>query len=150
MMRHEYAKVARAALLDELLAAGILDARVEMDDTTVWVTTAFDRALVDPVVGAHDAAAIDAAAGAAEEADTTNRDLARAAIDTLTADIAALGERADAFRADAATMPATLTAAQVRGRLIQIEDGVADLADAVARTDRALRAVINYLARRGL
>lgn len=70
MARYEYAKPnARAALLDELHAAGITDAQLEMDGdklrgipaTTVWVTTDAAEAAVRAAVDAHDPAAIDAA-----------------------------------------------------------------------------------------
>jgi hypothetical protein len=72
--RHEYAKATRAALLDELLGAGIADARVESSETTVWVTTSAPKSAVDSVVAAHDPAAIDAAA--AQEQSRWKQDVA--------------------------------------------------------------------------
>jgi hypothetical protein len=150
MAIYEYEQVVRSELLYELHAAGITDARLEWDETTAWVTTDAERAIVDAVVAAHDAAAIAAAEEQARADDTANRDLAREAVATLTADIAALTARAGEFHADATNMPANLSAAQVRGRLIQIEDGLGDLALVVADHARVLRAVINYLAHRGL
>lgn len=66
MPRYQFDKVARAALLDELIAAGFpATTPVEMDDARVWVTA--DEADYDrmaAVVAAHNAAAIDAVADA--------------------------------------------------------------------------------------
>jgi uncharacterized protein (DUF362 family) len=139
--RYQFQRRARAALLDQLAAAGLPGLPVEMDgdyrpdgtivnDTTCWVTAApeqFDA--VAAVVAAHDAAALDAAAAATKQQDSGDLTKVRAAYQTLRSN-------ADALRADAAAMPATLTAAQVRARLIQIEGALADVSDATASLAR--------------
>lgn len=140
-VRYQFNKPARAALADELVAAGLPGLLVEMDgeyhrdgtitgDTTTWVTAPPEqRDAVAAVVAAHDAAAIDAAAAALQNQDAGDLTKVRAAYQTLRAN-------ADALRADAAAMPATLTAAQVRARLIQIEGALADVSDATASLAR--------------
>jgi hypothetical protein len=133
-----YAKAARAALLDELVAATGLDPR-EFDvgttgdaETVVRFPDDLDPAAVDRVVAAHDAAAIDAAQAASAAESAADMAAVRGKYDTMQA-------RAQQFRDDAANMPpAPLTAAQVRQRLVSIENGLADLADAVAHIGRRL------------
>jgi uncharacterized protein Smg (DUF494 family) len=61
MPRHEFAKEARAALLDELHRAGFPDARLESAPGVCWVTTTATRAAIQPTVDAHDATALDVA-----------------------------------------------------------------------------------------
>jgi hypothetical protein len=77
MPRYQFNKPARAALLDELLAAGLPPLRVEMDgiyqpdgsivgDSTCWVTASLEQAnAVAAVVAAHNAASVDAAVSTA-------------------------------------------------------------------------------------
>lgn len=138
MARIRIDKPIRAALLDALIGAGIAPTTPEGvsilqpdgDGAGGWLTVPDAHAgAAGTIVATHDAAALDAveAARAAEDADDLAgfRDIYQA-----------IRQRAATFRQDAATMPATLTAAQVRGRLIQIEDGLADLADIVARLGR--------------
>lgn len=139
--RYRFDKPARAALLDELAAAGLPGLAVEMDgdylpdgrvvnDHTAWVTATPEQLdAVRAVVDAHDAAAIDAAAQALARQDTGDLGKVRTAYQ-------ALRSNADALRADAAAMPATLAAAQVRARLIQIEGALADVSDATASLAR--------------
>jgi len=130
MPRYQFARPARAALLDQLVAAGVTVERVESNasgaDTTCWVTCdPADYDKVATVVAAHDATALDAAATQAQTDDDTDRTTLRGLIATLLNDATTL---ADATQ--------TLTAQQVRNR--------------IARTDQALVAVLRYLRRRGL
>lgn len=73
--RYHFDRPARAALLDELIAAGLpATTLVEMDDTQCWVTCDESQyATVAQVVAAHDAAAIDAAAAQAIADDNDDR-----------------------------------------------------------------------------
>jgi hypothetical protein len=125
MARYEYAGTFRAALLDELVAAGIAVGRLELDDAHAWVTTDAERALVDPVVAAHDAAAIDAAAAAEQDADEDDRLTLRQVVATLLAD-------ADRLEDTTITMS---------GQVIR---------NHVARTDRAVARLLAVLRRRGV
>lgn len=125
-----YAKAARAALLDELVAATGRDPRVfdvGTDDaaTTVRFPDDLDPAAVDAVVAAHDAAAIDAADAQRASEDVADRDLARSMYAVLLADAARLEDSTQA-----------LTAQVIRNHL--------------ARTDKALAAILRRLARTGV
>jgi len=127
--RYEFLRPARAALLDQLIAAGFAATTpVEMDGdparglpgTRCWVTcdpAQFDG--VSTVVAAHDAAALQDRA-----ADDDDRTRLRAASLALMDDYTAL------------VGTGALTAAQQRAML--------------ARTDRALVSLVRYLGRRGL
>jgi hypothetical protein len=135
--RYQFQRRARAALLDQLAAAGLPGLPVEMDgdyrpdgtivnDTTCWVTCApeqFDA--VAGVVSAHDAAALDAAAAQAAGEDQADRDLARTMYAALLADVARLEDTT-----------VTMTAQVYRNHL--------------ARTDRVLAAVLRRLRRAGI
>jgi hypothetical protein len=131
MTRYRFNKVCRALpLLLELQAAGIAAPQVlpwpgytEID----LDPAGFDAAAT--VVAAHDPAAIDAAAAAEQQQDSGDLGKVRAAYQTLRAN-------ADALRNDAAALPATLSAAQVRARLVQIEGALADVSDATASLAR--------------
>ena len=132
--RYEFLRPARAALLDQLIAAGFAATTpVEMDGdparglpgTRCWVTcdpAQFDG--VSTVVAAHDAGAHDAAALQDRAADDDDRTRLRAASLALMDDYTAL------------VGTGALTAAQQRAML--------------ARTDRALVSLVRYLGRRGL
>jgi hypothetical protein len=111
--RYQFQRRARAALLDQLAAAGLPGLPVEMDgdyrpdgtivnDTTCWVTAApeqFDA--VAAVVAAHDAAALDAAAAATKQQDSGDLTKVRAAYQTLRQRRRAAGRRGgDARDAD--------------------------------------------------
>lgn len=141
MTRLRIGRPVRAALLDQLVAAGlapttpegttILD--IDIGDADGWLTVPeaqvqAARAAID----AHDAAALDAAAAALATQDSGDLAKVRAAYQTLRAN-------ADALRADAATLTAmttAITAAQTKGRLIQLEGALADVSDATASLAR--------------
>lgn len=127
MPRYEFARAARAGLLDELIAAGFAPTTpVEMDDARCWVTCEegeWGRAAA--VVAAHDAAAIDAREVQSRADDDADRAALRAAVATLLADAARLE---DALQ--------VLTVPQIRA--------------GQGRTNRALAALVRALARRGL
>jgi hypothetical protein len=133
MATYEYAGTFRAALLDELAAAGVAVERLEMDGderngvpvTTCWVTTEADEAAVAAVVAAHDASAIDAAREADEAADEADRLTLREVVAVLVADAARLEDTT-----------VTLSPQVIRNHL--------------ARTDRVLAATLRYLRRRGM
>ena len=139
MPRIRITKPVRAALLDELIARGLAPTtpggitilQPDRDNGGGWLEVPdAQAATAQQVVDAHDAAAVDAAAAT------------RAGEDA--ADIAGFRDiyqqmrtRADAWRNDAATMPpAPLTGAQVRQRLVNLENDFADLVDIVARLGR--------------
>jgi len=128
MPRYAFQRPARAVLLDQLVAAG-LDPQtvdVQMLGGQCWVTcdeADFDTAA--SVVAAHDAASIDAVQAQAATDDRTDRASAKQAIAVLLTDAARLEDNAQ-----------PLTVQQLRNHL--------------ARTNRALAAVLRYLARRGL
>jgi len=126
MPRYEFGRPARAALLDQLIAAGFPPTTpVEMDDTRCWVECApeeYDRAAT--VVAAHDAAAMVAAETTEAQSDTQAQARLRAAVAQLN---------------DAETLlsgTAALTLAQAKPILLLLV--------------RALVALLRLLARRGI
>lgn len=127
MPRYEFPKPGRAALLDQLVAAGFDPLTVvQTDDTHCWITCAaerFDAAAA--VVAAFDPAALDAQAAQAAQQDAGDRDTVRQAVTPLLADAATLSDTT-----------VTLTAAQQRAML--------------ARTGRAVAALARTLRRAGL
>jgi len=140
-MRIRIDKPIRARLLDELRAQGIAPLTPEGTtilqpdagppgseggDTGGWLTVPdAQAAAAQAVIAAHNAAAIDAAKATVAQQDTD--DLAK-----IRATFQSIKDTSAALRADAAAMPPTLTAAQERAKLIQLENAVADQGDAVA------------------
>jgi hypothetical protein len=125
MARYQFAKPARAALLDQLIAAGFPPTTpVEMLGDLCWVTVdPADFARAAAVVAAHDAAALDAATSQAEADDLADRSGAWAAAQNLAAERDLL-------------MANPPTAADVRRILLLLV--------------RVLLALLRYLHRRGL
>jgi len=86
MPRYQFDKAARAALIDQLVAAGFPSTTlVQMDATRCWVTCLpeeFDRAVA--VVAAHDALAVDQSEAATVRVYRTDLAGLKAYLDTTT------------------------------------------------------------------
>jgi hypothetical protein len=126
----QVAKATRPELLDELLALGLPGTvAVLTDRANTTVTVLFDdeaqRTAIVNAVAAHSPAPYVAAEATAAQQGTDDAARIRAAYQ-------AIKDTAASLRADAAGMPPTLTDAQVRARLIQFGNAVADQGEALA------------------